>query len=157
MTRASTTSSRSLMWTLVKFAGSMQTSSVTSSVGSVNTTSPKLQKRVSVRNEKGVPLFSLHGSARQRNRSGSTTQKGKIRIQPISFVITTMHLLRSAAPERAYSHRGWEVHPAHDFWNMPGFRWMVFEPGSDTRCSYVGSLDEARVLINQELSPSAST
>ena len=64
-----------------------------------------------------------------------------------------MHLLRSAAPERAYSHRGWEVHPAHDFWNMPGFRWMIFEPGSDTRCCYVGSLDEAKEMINQELDP----
>ena len=38
--------------------------------------------------------------------------------------------------------------------NMPSFSWMVFEPGSDTRCCYVGSLDEARELINQELSPS---
>ena len=115
---------------------------------------PPLRKRVSVLNEKGVPLFSLHGSARQRNRSGSTTQKGKIRIQPITLSFRPMHLLRSAAPERAYSHRGWEVHPAHDFWNMPGFRWMVYEPGSDTRCCYIGSLDEARELINQELSHS---
>ena len=36
---------------------------------------------------------------------------------------------------------------------MPGFRWMVFEPGSDTRCCYVGSLDEAKEMIDRELSP----
>ena len=110
-----------------------------------------LRKPVNVLKEESVPLFSLHGSARHRYRFPVQ----RLRTGPTdSFVITTMHLLRSAAPERAYSHRGWEVHPAHDFWNMPGFRWMVFEPGSDTRCCYVGSLDEARELINQELSPS---
>ena len=112
---------------------------------------PPSRKRVSVSSEKGVPLFSLHGSAQQSLRINDP--EGKDPNKTDSVCLKAMHLLRSAAPERAYSHRGWEVHPAHDFWNMPGFRWMVFEPGSDTRCCYVGSLDEAKEMINQELDP----
>ena len=116
---------------------------------------PPLRKRVSVLNEKGMPLFSLHGSARQRNRSGSTTQKGKIRINGSRLSFRPMHLLRSAAPERAYSHRGWEIWANHDLWNCQDCRWNVFAPDED-RCRFtVNSLSDAKAAINEELNPQA--
>ena len=64
-----------------------------------------------------------------------------------------MHLLRSAAPERAYSHRGWEIWANHDLWNCQDCRWNVFAPDED-RCRFtVHTLSQARAVINEELDP----
>ena len=112
---------------------------------------PPLRKRVSVLNEKGVPLFSLHGSAQQSLRINDP--EGKDPNPTDSVCLKTMHLLRSAAPERAYSHRGWEIWANHDLWNCQDCRWNVFAPDED-RCRFtVHSLSDAKAAINEELNP----
>ena len=100
-------------------------------------------------NEKSNPLFSLHGKATQSIRINDPEGKDPTSTDSIAF--KTMRLLRSAAPQRAYTHHGWEVHPAHDSWHMRGFRWMVFETGEDTSCCRVSSLSEARAMIDESI------
>ena len=52
---------------------------------------------------------------------------------------------------RAYAHRGMQIEATHS-WKLP--EWMVINLDNSKRSTYVETLDEARELINQELSPS---
>ena len=96
-----------------------------------------------------MSLFSLHGKATQSLRINDPEGKDPTSTDFIAF--KTMRLLHSAAPQCAYTHRGREVQPSHDSWNVRGFRWMVFEPGSDTSCCRVGTLNEAKAMIDDSI------
>ena len=96
-----------------------------------------------------MSLFSLHGKATKSLRINDPEGKDPTSTDSIAF--KTTRLQHSAAPQRAYTDRGWEVHPAHDSWNKRGFCWMVFEPGSDTSCCRVGSLNEAKAMIDDSI------